>query len=119
MSQPKKKLSVVDKAISALRKFKERKADAIFVCFLYRDGEESWSSDGIFQHWVKGLNQDNKNALPPGVPGAVISAVSAKPIQKHLGRMLKTAATELLTPHVGENATGFVGKLIDNFTKED
>ena len=114
-----KKRSPVDKAFAALRLGRDRKADAVFVCRLYRREDGSWDTDGAFRHWIKGLDQEAKDALPAGVPGAIMGAVTSKPIQKHLGKLLKTAATSVLTPHVGENTAGIIGDIIRNFTSED
>lgn len=117
--KPKRKRSAVDKAFNTLRRYQGRKADAIFVCLLNRREDGSWETDASFRHWIKDLPPDQKNAMPPGVPGAVMSAVSSKPIQKHVGKILKNAATAVLTPHVGEGAATVIGDIIDNFTNEE
>jgi hypothetical protein len=116
---PRKKRSPLDKAYIAMRKGEGRKADAVFVCRLYKREDGSWETDGSFRHWLKDLESEDKNALPAGVPGAVISAVSSKPIQKHVGKLLRNAASVVLAPHVGENTANMIGDIINNFTSKD
>ena len=117
--KPRRKRSAVDKAFNTLRSHEGRKADAVFVCRLYRREDGSWDTEGSFRHWIKDLAPDQKNAMPPGVPGAIMAAVTSKPIQKHVGKILKNAAAAVLTPHVGESAASVIGDIIDNFTNED
>ena len=118
--KPRKKRSPLDKAYIAMRQGDEgRKADAVFVCRLYRCEDGSWNTDASFRHWIKDLDPDDKSTLPAGVPGAVIGAVTSKPIQKHVGKLLKNATTSVLTHYVGEDVAAMAGDFIKNLTSKE
>lgn len=112
--------SPVDKAFSVLRKGQDgSKADAVFLCRCYLHQDGSWETVPIFRHWIKNLPEEEKNSLPRGIPGAIIAAVTSKPLQKQVGRMLSNAAKSILSPHVGEGASDLVGNIIDTFTRKE
>lgn len=110
----------VDKAFSVLRKGEDgSKADAVFLCRCYLQEDGSWETVPIFRHWIKNLPEEERNSLPRGIAGAIIAAVTSKPLQKQVGRMLSTAAKSILAPHVGEGASELVSNIIENFTRKE
>lgn len=112
----KRRLSLVERAWTALRKGRRGKADAVFVFRLYAQDDGSWQTEGEFRHWLD-VAPEQANTILPGIPGAIIGAVSGVPIEKHLGQLLQVAAQQL-TPMLGEQAATMAGDILRNFTKK-
>jgi len=122
MPRKAKKKSLWDRVWSTLRSGPDGdtngKADAVFVCRLYRQEDGSWETVASVRHWLKDLPTDQKNAVPAGIPGAIMKAVAAKPIQKHLGGILKNVASAFVESRLGPQAAQAASGIIDTFTDD-
>jgi len=112
----KRRVSIVDLAWATLRKGRQGKADAVFVFRFYAQEDGSWHTEGEFRHWLE-VDPEQANTILPGIPGAIIGAVSGFPIQKHVGKILLAGAQQL-TPMIGENAAMLATDILRNFTQK-
>lgn len=94
------------------------KADAVFICRLFRQQDGSWETDASIRHWCLDLPDEQRNGVPPGIPGAIMKAVAAKPIQKHVGGILKNVASAVIASKFGPQAAEAASGIIDTFTED-
>lgn len=120
MGKPKDKKSPWERVWSILRKGPDGrdKADAVFVCRLYLQEDGTWETDASIRHWLKDLPPEQKTGIPAGIPGAVMKAVAAKPIQKHVGGILKNVASAMIESKFGPQAAQAASGIIDTFTED-
>lgn len=122
--EKKAKKSPWEKVWSALRKGPDArttddKADAVFVCRLFRQEDGTWETEASIRHWVRDLPpEEQKGGIPAGIPGAIMKAVAAKPIQRHLGGILKNVASAMIESKLGPQAAQAASGIIDTFTED-